>query len=47
MFLRVLFFFFKINKIVNYKDFFFILFVKIDFFLKDEFNIMEYIYCIY
>lgn len=47
MFSRASFFFFKINKIANYKDFLLTLFVKIDFPLKDEFNTMEYIHCIY
>lgn len=40
-------FFLKIKKIANYKNFLLTLFVKIDFPLKDEFNIMEYIHCIY
>lgn len=37
-------FFFKNKK---NKDFLLTLFVKIDFPLKDEFNTMEYIHCIY
>lgn len=44
MFSRASFFFLKI---ANYKDFLLTLFVKIDFPLKDEFNNMEYIHCIY
>lgn len=40
-------FFKNIKKIANYKDFLLTLFVKIDFPLKDEFNTMEYIHCIY
>lgn len=47
MFSRASFFFLKINKIANYKDFLLTFFVKIDFPLKDEFNTMEYIHCIY
>lgn len=40
-------FFFQIKKNAYYKDFLLTLFVKIDFPLKDEFNTMEYIHCIY